>query len=67
MSLTIEQVKADIEALSSEDFRRLQEWIEEKSWQQWDDQVENDVALGKLDFLREEAMTAKRKGQLKNL
>ena len=58
----VEQIKSDIEALSQEDFAQLREWIAEKDWQRWDEQIERDAATGKLDFLREEAMSAKVKG-----
>ncbi|MEM9156139.1 MAG: hypothetical protein AAGB13_14085 [Cyanobacteria bacterium P01_F01_bin.33] len=63
----VERIQAEIEALSQEDFARLREWIAEKDWQLWDEQLEADVAEGKLDFLMEEAMTAKAKGQLQEL
>ncbi|MEO0803584.1 MAG: hypothetical protein AAFY57_15080 [Cyanobacteria bacterium J06642_2] len=63
----VERIQAEIEALSQEDFARLREWIAEKDWQLWDEQLEADVAEGKLDFLMEESMTAKAKGQLQEL
>ena len=63
----VEQIKAEIETLSPEDFRRLHKWIDEKDWQLWDEQIAKDSASGKLDFLLEEAMAAKTKGQLKDL
>jgi hypothetical protein len=63
----VEQLKSEIEALSPEDFVQLREWITEKDWQLWDKQIEKDAASGKLDFLREEAMAAKAKGQLRDL
>ncbi len=63
----VDHIKTDIEALSYEDFAHLREWIAEKDWQQWDEQIDRDVASGKLDFLREEAMAAKAKGQLRDL
>ena len=63
----VDRVKADIEQLPHEDFIRLRDWIAEVDSQQWDKQIEEDSQSGKLDFLREEAMNAKAKGQLKNL
>lgn len=60
-------MKSEIEALSPEDFVQLREWITEKDWQLWDKKIEKDAAAGKLDFLREEAMAAKAKGQLRDL
>ena len=63
----VDRVKADIEQLPHEDFIRLRDWIAEVDSQQWDKKIEEDSQSGKLDFLREEAMNAKAKGQLKNL
>jgi hypothetical protein len=63
----VEHIKSEIEALSVEDFSQLRAWIAEKDWQHWDEQLEKDVAAGKLNFLRQEAMTAKAKGQLRDL
>lgn len=63
----VEQIQAEIEALSQEDFVRLREWFAEKDWLLWDKQLESDIADGKLDFLREEAMTAKSQKKLKDL
>jgi hypothetical protein len=63
----IEAIQAEIESLSREDFARLREWIAERDWQNWDRQIERDSAAGKLDFLREEAQSAKQKGELREL
>ncbi len=63
----IEALQAEIENLSSEDFAQLREWIAERDWQNWDQQIERDSAAGKLDFLWEEAQTAKRQGKLREL
>lgn len=63
----VEQIQAEIEALSPEDFRRLREWFAEQDWLLWEQQLETDIADGKLDFLLDEAMTAKSKGKLQDL
>ena len=63
----VEQIQAEIEALSKEDFVRLREWLAEKDWLLWDKQLETDIATGKLDFLFEEAMVAKSQGKLMEL
>ena len=63
----VEHIKSEIEALSAEDFVRLREWLIERDWQRWDDQLEADVKAGKLEFLREEALGAKAKGELQDL
>ena len=63
----VEHLKTKIEALSPEDFSHLREWMAEKDWALWDEKLEKDAASGKLDFLREEAASAKAKGQLRDL
>ena len=63
----VDQIKADIEALPAEEFNRLREWLLEKDWQRWDEQLEKDVAAGKLEFLREEARAAKAQNRLRDL
>lgn len=63
----IEQLQTDIEALSEKDFARLRHWFAEKDWERWDRQIESDVAAGKLDFLIEEALAAKKQGTLQEL
>ncbi len=63
----VEQIQAEIEALSHEDFVRLREWFAQKDWLLWDQHLEVDIADGKLDFLLEEAMTAKSQGTLQDL
>jgi hypothetical protein len=57
--IKIEQLQMEIEALSEEDFGRLRGWFVEKDWDQWDRQLESDVAAGKLDVLLDEASAAK--------
>ena len=59
----VDQIKSDIEALSPEDFAQLREWLAEKDWQLWDEQLEKDAASGKLEFLCEEAEAAKARAQ----
>jgi len=63
----VEHIQAEIESLSPEDFVRLRKWFADKDWQSWDKQLEVDIAEGKLDFLRSEAMAAKRQGKLRDL
>lgn len=63
----IEAIQAEIEALTSEDFDRLRDWIAERDWQRWDRQIEQDSAAGKLDFLREEVEAAKQRGALREI
>lgn len=64
---TIDDIKAAIESLPEGEFIQLREWFSEKDWEKWDRQIEMDSESGKLDFLVEEALEEKRKGNLKDL
>ncbi len=65
--LQLEQIQTEIELLPETDFVRLREWFFQKDWERWDSQLSADVAAGKLDFLREEALAAKAQGALREL
>ncbi len=59
VSIQIEQLQREIEALPEEEFTQLRRWFAEKDWERWDQQLESDGPAGKLDFLIDEALTAK--------
>jgi len=63
----LEKIQHEILQLPQQDFINLQEWFAEIAWEKWDEELEADVAAGKLDFLIEEAMTAKSAGTLRDL
>jgi hypothetical protein len=65
--MQIEQLQMEIEALSEEEFVQLRRWFADKDWERWDQLLESDVSEGKLDFLIDEALTAKRQGTLREL
>lgn len=54
--LTLEQLETAILQLSPNDFNQLLEWFFDLDYQRWDEQLENDIAAGKLDNLAEEAI-----------
>lgn len=55
--LTLKQIEAAILQLSPDEFRQLSEWFFELDNQHWDQQLEKDVADGKLENLAQEAIT----------
>ena len=63
----VEDIKQEIEKLSEEEYRQIRNWLLEKDWAKWDEEIERDSVEGKLDFLVEEAKKAKREGKLKSL
>ncbi len=61
------KIQEDILALSKTDYQLLRQWLNELDKDEWDQQIEADSNAGKLDFLIDEALEAKKKGTLKNL
>jgi hypothetical protein len=65
--MRVEQLQTEIEALPESDFARLRQWFIDRDWERWDRQLESDVAAGKLDFLLDEAASAKTQSLLREL
>lgn len=65
--MQVEQLQKEIDRLSNEEFEQLRRWFVKKDWERWDRQIEDDAALGKLDFLLEEAEAAKKQETLQEL
>ena len=63
----IEELKTDIERLSSEEAAELFRWLSEREWESWDKEMEADSQAGRLDFLVREARQEKDRGTLKEL
>jgi hypothetical protein len=63
----IDELKATLDSLPSEEFAEIFRWLSEKQWERWDKEVEADSQAGKLDFLVGEAREKKAKGKLKDL
>ncbi len=63
----VEHIQTQIKNLSFEEFLQIRTWFAEVDWRAWDEQLEEDVAAGKLDFLLEEAMAAKAENKLRAL
>ena len=58
----IDELKADIDRLPSEELAELSRWLSEKEWESWDREIEADSEAGRLDFLVREAHEEKAKG-----
>lgn len=65
--VTVEEIKSAIELLPDNDYARLRNWIVEKDWEIWDQKIKEDSKEGRLDFLINEALEAKEKGNLIDL
>lgn len=52
----LEQIETDILSLSAKDFEALKQWFADLDYQHWDQQIEQDIANGKLDTFAQEAL-----------
>jgi hypothetical protein len=64
---TLEQIEAAILTLPSNDFQRLKQWFFDLDYQRWDDQLEQDIADGKLEALAEEALADFKAGHYREI
>ncbi|MCC6537770.1 MAG: hypothetical protein IT162_09490 [Bryobacterales bacterium] len=51
----VEELATAIANLAPEEFRQLAEWFHAQEQSHWDEQLEQDAASGKLDFLFDES------------
>ena len=64
---TIEEIEGDIEKLSRNELNAFRRWFIDFDTQQWDDQIQADADLGKLDDLANEAINQFRTGKAKEI
>ncbi len=65
--MKLEHLQSEIDALADDEFAQLRRWMADRDWQRWDEQLEADVNLGKLDFLLNEVSEANEAGSLSEL
>ena len=65
--LTVEQIEAAILTLPSDEFQRLRQWFFDLDYQRWDEQLEQDIADGKLEALAHEAIAEFRAGHYREI
>lgn len=53
----VEEIEAAITQLAEDDYRRLLNWFRLREDARWDQQMDQDSASGRLDFLFREAET----------
>jgi len=59
----LEQLEEQIQQLSPSEFAKLRTWLLERDWEEWDRQIEQDAASGRLERLFEDAREAHRQGK----
>lgn len=64
--MSLVEIKSAVDALSPEELAELARYVRERDSAAWDAQIEEDAAAGKLDFLFEEAETARTNGTLRD-
>lgn len=63
----IESLEREIESLSPQELQALRRWFVEFDAKLWDQELERDVAAGKLDRLADDALEADKRGEGRNL
>lgn len=63
----VEQIEAQIQTLTPEEFQAFRAWFAEFDTALWDRQIEVDAAAGKLDELAERALKDHREGRSREL
>jgi hypothetical protein len=53
--VSVQEIESAIQRLSRTDLAQFRQWFADYDWQLWDEQLERDVAAGKLDQLAAEA------------
>ena len=61
---SVAEIKQAIMELPEAEYTELRRWLIDQDWEQWEREFEEDVKAGRLDFLAEEAMAAKERGEL---
>jgi hypothetical protein len=61
----VEDIETAIMDLEPEEYNRLTEWFEARERARWDEQMDEDSASGKLDFLLREARDEAAQGLLR--
>jgi hypothetical protein len=63
----VEAIEHEVETLSPEEFAAFRAWFVERDWQEWDRELERDVAAGRLDRFADEALAELERGETTEL
>jgi len=63
---TVEEIQAAVRRLSPEELAAFRDWFVQLDAAAWDEQIEEDVAAGRLDALADEALRDLREGRCTN-
>jgi hypothetical protein len=59
----VEAIEREVETLSAEELAAFRAWFVERDWQAWDEELERDVAAGRLDKFADEALAEFERGE----
>jgi hypothetical protein len=62
---TVQEIARAIEHLPADEVFKLGEWFDERREQLWDERIAADAKSGRLNFLVEEARSARKSGTLR--
>ena len=65
--ITVEQLEMAVDSLTKEEYSEFRRWFLDRDWEKWDQEIEEDVKAGRLDFLVREAAEAKNQKKLRDL
>jgi hypothetical protein len=63
----LDTLKTLVSALSDLELAEFRAWLAEYDWQRWDEELERDIAAGKLDELVAEALAEAERGETKEI
>jgi len=64
---TLDEIKEAVAQLDGEQFSRFRQWFNERDAGTWDQEMEEDIHAGKLDFLAEEGLLDLQAGKVRKL
>ncbi|MBG1264568.1 hypothetical protein [Nostoc commune] len=65
--LTLEQIESAILQLSPNEYQKLLEWFADLDYQRWEEQLEKDIADGKLEAFAQEAIAEFEAGNCRSI
>jgi len=67
MTLTLEQIESAILQLPSDEYQKLIKWFADLDYQRWDEQLERDIADGRLEAFAQEAIAEFEAGRCRTI
>ena len=62
----VKELEEAVSSLPDEQYSQFRRWFLNQDWEKWDREIEKDSREGKLEFLIQEAIEAKKNKKLKD-